>query len=103
MEASSPRGGNAVKRIACLFVAIVCPVSALHADWLQFRGPTGFGIALDKNLPTTWSDKNNLAWKTELPGWGASSPIVLGNRVFVTCYSGYGLSKDDPGEQKNLM
>jgi outer membrane protein assembly factor BamB len=60
------------------------------------------GIAPDKGVPTTWSGDKNVAWKTELPGPGASSPIVVGNKVIVTCYTGYGLSKDEPGEQKDL-
>jgi outer membrane protein assembly factor BamB len=75
---------------------------AASADWLQFRGPGGLGIAADKNTPVTWSADASIAWKTALPGPGASSPIVVGDRVFVTSYSGYGLDKDDPGEQKNL-
>jgi outer membrane protein assembly factor BamB len=72
------------------------------ADWLQFRGPAGLAISSDKGVPVTWSADSNIAWKTALPGPGASSPIIIGERVFITCYSGYGISKDDPGEQKNL-
>ena len=67
------------------------------ADWPRFRGPNGSGIAADAVPPTTWSDTKNVNWKTALPGAGASSPIVAGDRVFVTCYSGYGdvKSSDD--------
>jgi outer membrane protein assembly factor BamB len=50
-------------------------------------------------LPTKWSDKDNVAWKVKLPGPGSSSPIVWGNKVFVTCYSGYGISKDGDPEK----
>ena len=60
-------------------------------EWTRFRGPNGAGVSEDRDLPTTWSDKENLLWKTELPGAGSSSPIVVGDRVFVTCYSGYGV------------
>ena len=60
------------------------------ADWAQFRGPGGSGIAAGAAPPTTWSDTSNLKWKTELPGPGSSSPIVVGEKVFVTCWSGYG-------------
>jgi outer membrane protein assembly factor BamB len=91
-----------MKRIACTLIAITFFASPTNADWLQFRGPGGLGIAPDKNLPLTWSEKTNITWRTEMLGPGASSPIVVGERVFVTCYSGYGLSKDDPGDQKNL-
>jgi outer membrane protein assembly factor BamB len=83
-------------------VGLVASSTEASADWLQFRGPGGLGIAPDKNVPVAWSSKSNLAWKTKMPGHGASSPIVVGDKVFVTCYSGYGIDKDDPGDQKNL-
>lgn len=63
------------------------------AEWPQFRGPRGSAIAADAQPPTTWSTTQNLAWKVDLPGPGSSSPIVSGERVFVTCYSGYGVEK----------
>jgi len=68
------------------------------ADWPRFRGPNGSGIAADAKPPTTWSDTKNLKWKTALPGAGASSPIVCGERVFVTCYSG-----ETPKLQRHLV
>lgn len=72
-------------------------------DWLRFRGPAGSGISGEtKSIPTQWSPTANLAWKTELPGPGVSSPIVVGDRVLVTCYSGYGLQRNDPGDIKYL-
>ncbi len=73
-------------------------------DWPRFRGPAGSGVATDSDsLPTTWSPDANLAWKTELPGPGASSPIIVGGKAFVTCYSGYGLTQEDPGDIENLF
>ncbi len=63
-------------------------------DWKQFRGPGGQGVSEKTGLPAEWSENKNLAWKTNLPGAGSSSPIALGNELFVTCYSGYG--EDDP-------
>jgi outer membrane protein assembly factor BamB len=72
------------------------------ADWPQFRGPSGFGTSTDKGLPATWSDRSNIVWKTELPGPGASSPIVVGKKVFLTCYSGYAVDANDAGDMKNL-
>jgi outer membrane protein assembly factor BamB len=53
-------------------------------EWPQFRGPGSRGVAEGAALPDTWSATENVAWKTELPGRGWSSPIVTGNRVFVT-------------------
>ena len=67
------------------------------ADWPQFRGPGGQGVAQAKGLPTTWSETENLAWKTKMPGAGASSPIVVGKRVIVTCYSDH-----DPQNMQQL-
>jgi outer membrane protein assembly factor BamB len=85
-----------------LLSLILTTVGAMAADWPQFRGPGGLGVALDKGLPVTWSDDSNLVWKTELPGPGSSSPIVVGNRVFLTCYSGYGLPGKHPGKRADL-
>jgi outer membrane protein assembly factor BamB len=76
-------------------------LSLVGADWRQWRGPGGSGLSDEKGLPTTWSAKDNLVWRAKLPGLGTSSPIVVGKRVYVTCYSGYGLGvykKREKGE-----
>jgi len=70
-------------------------------DWSQFRGPAGNGI-LRGQIPTTWSDEHNLAWQTPLPGRGASSPVVYGDRVFLTAFTGYGLDAAKPGNREDL-
>src|SRR6185295_10637160 len=67
-----------------------------------FRGPTGDGVAPQTNLPLKWSEKENLVWRTKLPGPGSSSPVVFGDRVFLTCYSGYGVDVKEPGDLANL-
>ncbi len=73
------------------------------ADWPQFLGPNGTAKSLDaKQPPTTWSDTENLKWSVDLPGRGVSSPIVVGNRVVVTCYSGYGTGGNDQS-MENLV
>lgn len=59
-------------------------VSHANADWPQLRGPESRGIAENSNLPETWSETENIAWKTPIAGRGWSSPIVTGDRVFVT-------------------
>jgi len=70
---------------------------------MRFRGPNGSGLSPDtKPVPVVWSPGENLKWKTVLPGPGVSSPIIVGDRVYVTCYSGYGLDRSNPGDQKNL-
>jgi outer membrane protein assembly factor BamB len=86
-------------------LALLVPVRAQPAagtDWPNFRGPHNAAVSQDKGLPIKWSDQDNVVWKTALPGPGSSSPIVWGNRVFVTCYTGYGLPGGNAGEQKNL-
>jgi outer membrane protein assembly factor BamB len=59
------------------------------ADWLQFRGPSGAGVAdpSETSVPVTFNP-GSVAWKLPLPGRGLSSPIVIGNQVVVTCSSG---------------
>lgn len=52
--------------------------------WPQFRGPESRGVGAGPNLPDRWSATENIAWKTDVPGRGWSSPIVWGNRVFLT-------------------
>jgi outer membrane protein assembly factor BamB len=53
-------------------------------NWPQFRGSDSAGIAEGQNLPDRWSATENVAWKCEIPGRGWSSPIIWGDRVFVT-------------------
>ncbi len=62
--------------------------SLLASDWPGFRGGRG-GVADDKDLPVQWT-KETLIWKAKLPGAGTSSPIVIGDKLIVTCNAGYG-------------
>lgn len=75
-----------------LFVVFSLPSISLAQDWPQFRGIDGNATAPGATTPTTWSDDENIAWKTKLTGRGSSSPIVVGDRIFLTGYSGYGMS-----------
>jgi len=72
-----------------IFSFLACSILR-GADWPQFHGPAGAGIAPDAKPALKWSDTENVQWKTQLPGPGTSSPIVTGQRVVVTCWSGYG-------------
>src|SRR5262245_14367801 len=76
---------------------------ALAEDWPQFRGPGGLGHGSSMNLPTEWSDDKNLLWKVKLPGRGASSPIVVGDKIFVTCWSGAVTKKSTTGLTRHLL
>jgi outer membrane protein assembly factor BamB len=53
-------------------------------DWPQFRGPTGQGVSDERGLPLTWSETKNVRWKTPIPGRGWSSPVVQGDRIWLT-------------------
>lgn len=66
-------------------------------DWPQFRGPSGDGHAEAKNLPSTWDERTNVAWKTEIPGKGWSSPSLYQGRIYLTTAAPIG--DDDPPQQ----
>ncbi len=70
-------------------------------DWPQYRGVDN-STQNSPELPTQWSDEEGILWKAELPGRGSSSPIVVGNRVFVTAYAGYGISAEERGALGHL-
>jgi outer membrane protein assembly factor BamB len=82
--------------------AILAAVSGIGADWMQFRGRRGSGTSDETGLPAVWSSKENIVWRAKLPGPGTSSPIVIDKRVYLTCYSGYGLQPGE-GEMDKLM
>jgi outer membrane protein assembly factor BamB len=84
-----------MKALSTVSVVLTFAGLALGADWLQFRGPGGQGISDEKGLPVEWSADKNIAWKVKLPGAGASCPVTKGKRLFVTCYSGYGVLPDE--------
>ena len=77
-----------------LAAAVGASVSA--ADWPQWRGPHGNGVADEKDLPLRWTATENVAWKADLGGVGVSSPIVAGNRIFVTSQIGAGIFRQGP-------
>ena len=80
---------------ACSFLLMVatCQGTAVAGqntmnqnDWPQWRGPRADGVADGHKVPLTWDTKRNVVWSAALPGWGNSSPVVHGNRVFVTTH-----------------
>ncbi|OYW20462.1 MAG: hypothetical protein B7Z55_07230 [Planctomycetales bacterium 12-60-4] len=101
---SSAPGHSSMSRsfnvCACSFVV---QLAAMHscliaAEWPQFRGPTGQGTSAEKGLPVEWGSEKNLVWQVELPGPGGSSPVVVGDRVILTCYRGY----NEPGNAGSM-
>lgn len=71
-------------RSAAIYLGICCAIPAAAGDWPEFRGPGQQGHSDEKNLPVTWSETENVAWKTAIPGLGWSSPSIVGNRVWIT-------------------
>jgi outer membrane protein assembly factor BamB len=74
-----------MRRIPFITLALTVVLTAGLAaeNWPQWRGPRGQGISTETTLPTEWAPGKNIAWKTELPH-GYSSPIVWGDRIFLT-------------------
>jgi outer membrane protein assembly factor BamB len=87
--------------LSTLVLLTVGAACAAGDDWMQFRGPGGSGVAA-ADVPTSWGDAKAIKWKSRLPGPGSSSPIVVGDRVFVTCYTGYGADPKDVGSPADL-
>jgi outer membrane protein assembly factor BamB len=78
-----------MRRLALLPLILL---SASAQDWPRFRGPSGQGNYSGAPLPTQWSTAQRVAWKTPIPGLGWSSPIVAGNRIFLTTATNDGKS-----------
>src|SRR5438309_10649691 len=69
--------------LAAAAALVVC-VTAAADNWPAWRGAEMTGQCKERNLPTKWSAEENVRWKTPLPGPGMSSPIVWGDRIFLT-------------------
>lgn len=70
-------------RLLLLSLTLLLPLSG-QENWPAFRGADSRGISENPDLPETWSSTENVAWKTDIPGRGWSSPVVWGKRVFLT-------------------
>jgi outer membrane protein assembly factor BamB len=88
--------------IPIVLLILLTPLGLWAENWPGFRGPGSLGVSPETGLTLQWSDTENLQWKVSLPGPGSSSPIVWGDKVYVTCYSGYGLDKENPGDMSHL-
>lgn len=75
-------------RAMAALVTLLTTMIAGGGDWLQFRGASSNSVSTEGNLPTSWKEGQNIAWKVDLPGRGPSSPIVVGGHVIVTCSTG---------------
>ncbi|MDA1161531.1 MAG: PQQ-binding-like beta-propeller repeat protein [Planctomycetota bacterium] len=77
--------------VQCLCVValatVLCSVAEAE-NWPNWRGPKNDGISAETGLPTTWDSEKNVAWKLKLPGSGGATPVVWGDRVFLTAVVG---------------
>jgi hypothetical protein len=87
--------------LAVVFLSISSTLLS-EEGWSRFRGSGATGLA-GQEIPTTWSDAENLAWRTDLPGKGSSSPVIKGDKIFLTSYSGYGQAVESPGDRTQLQ
>jgi len=71
--------------VLILVVVSYCPHVLAADNWPQWRGPLGTGVAADGEYPVEFSADEGVAWKIELPGVGTSTPVVWGEKIFVTC------------------
>lgn len=80
------RGMSALLLSAVLISPAAGQKNPAGSNWPSFRGPNASGIAEGFSLPTTWdaTTSKNILWKTPIPGLGHSSPIVWGNRIYVS-------------------
>ena len=88
-------------KLQLIFYALLISANANGEDWFRFRGPNGSGIS-QSDLPVSWTPNTNVSWKVSITGAGVSSPIVVGDKVLVSSYSGYGLDRQNPGDIKKL-
>ena len=94
------------KCVVLLAAALLAPVYKGHAqdNWPQWRGPDQNGVSAATELPTTWSLTENIVWKTALPSWSASTPIIWGDRIFVTSPSPAASEEEkEPGGKELLL
>ena len=86
------------KAVIMAVVTAVAPLAALADEkgldaqdqWPQWRGPLGTGVAPHGNPPVAWSEEKNVRWKIAIPGKGHSTPIIWGDRIFITTAVPYG-------------
>lgn len=84
-------------------ISITAVDSFADDDWTRFRGMMGAGRSAATGIVDSWGDAQSIAWRCELPGPGASSPVHFGNRIYVTCYTGYGTGKPEDTDSAKLV
>lgn len=86
---------------AVMLVSTASPVAA-DDNWPNWRGPRLAGSTTAKNLPTEWSEEKNIRWKTPLPAWAGSSPIIWQDRIFLTSPAAEGEDKENGDKEEGI-
>ena len=93
--------------VSCLRLGVVAVATAsgqlplsVRADWPEFRGPLQNGVADKSNLPTKWSETENVKWFSKTKGLGWSSPVIVGNRIYFTSASN---AESDASQDADLV
>src|SRR5262245_17142994 len=84
-------------RLCALGLLLVLPGAGLADNWPAWRGPRGDGQCGEESVPLTWTKTDNIRWKVKLPGPGNSTPILWGDRIFLT------QALDTKGHRRALM
>jgi outer membrane protein assembly factor BamB len=72
------------KRIFGVFAVVVFSITIAYAEnWPQWRGPNLNGVSAEKNLPVKWTTTENVIWKSPMPGWSGSTPVIWRDRIFL--------------------
>lgn len=87
---------------SAIIASAQAPATSAGEDWPQFRGPRGDGHSNSSKIPLTWSETENIAWKSPVPGKGWSSPVVAGGRVFLTTAVAEGDDQDATDVDRSL-
>jgi outer membrane protein assembly factor BamB len=75
---------HSARLLSALLIFGCSSIAAADDNWPQWRGPHANGTSNSTNLPTTWSTTDNIVWTAELPHWSGGTPVIWGNRIFIT-------------------
>jgi outer membrane protein assembly factor BamB len=76
-------------RIFGIFAIVIFSLTAAYAEnWPQWRGPSLNGVSAEKNLPVKWTTTENVIWKSAMPGWSGSTPVIWRDRIFLNVAEG---------------
>jgi outer membrane protein assembly factor BamB len=73
-----------IRRCCLILLVIGFPIPSRADNWPAWRGPNGDGVCQETNVPLSWSSDKNIAWKANIPGEGAATPVVWNDAIFLT-------------------